>query len=232
MVDMSTDIDRLLYRRLRTMQALAKSVNLLLQVKIHSLDGNEELTSFINYIEQRIPESYRAVPNESPFQAFYIGQNFIILVSEFEGFLVDVMKSIFRKHPKKLGSETFKLSEILELQDLDAVAEVAADRFLNAVMYKKANEYRKALVEVISADDDFLNEKWPRYVECKARRDIGIHNDWIINDTYKRKVQEVGLVVSTIGYFPPSNEYFWEALQLLAELANDIAEHCNRKFSA
>lgn len=227
---MNDIIQQLLEKKNSCYAAIGKSVNLFLYVEKAALGGNEELRASLEYIKKNVPESYKYSEDSDAFHGFYIGQNFIILMAEFESFLVNIMRLILKKYPQKM-TETFKLSEILELHDMDSVIGLACERYLNSIMYKKANDYRHSLVEILSADKEFLANLWPQYVECKARRDIGIHNDWLINETYKRKLNEVGIKKSSSGYFPPSNKYFWDSLRLLSMLTDEIAIHTQKKFA-
>jgi len=228
---MSIDFKSLFEERMSGMQALGKSLNLFLAVEINAKKGNEQLAEMVTYISERVPVRYRTGGDENYFQNFYIGQTFLILVSEFEGFLVDVLRLVVTKHPQKLGSESFKLAEIMAAPNINSLAGLAAERYLNSLTYKRPAEFRRALAELLSADQDFLSANWAKFVEIKARRDLGMHNNWQVNDTYRRKLEEVGLTTTATGYIPPSNEYFWEAGDVLVDLAGDIFEHCQTKFA-
>jgi hypothetical protein len=227
---MPHQIAPLLEEKLNTIQAHAKCINLFLSMELEAQKGNENFKSLISEITTRLPKSHHASSDKRPIQSFLVGQTFISLISEFEGFLVDIMIWVLRKHPQKIGAETFKLSEVLEFGGQSEIIRIAAERHINQLMYKRATEYRKSFVEMLSAEPDFLQNYWPAYVEFKARRDLGVHNGWIINDTYIRKVKEVGINCNLSGPQPPTNDYFWNALETLSEAMGDIADHCVRKF--
>lgn len=217
--------------KLKVMQAHAQSLNIFLEMELAALRGNEELSQSIKYVAERLPTSYAGNAEGDRVQSFLIAQTFVSLISEFEAFLVDVMSVVIRKYPNKLGAETFRLSEILELRDPDEITRVAAERFVNSIMYKRASEYRKALADLLSAEANFLEDKWPDYVERKARRDLGVHNGWRTNDTYRRKLIEVGMNPESAEFVTPTNDYFWDTLTLLSDLADRITQHCGKKFS-
>ena len=161
------DLESRWARRLKTMVALAESVNLYLKVEKAAFKGDASLAQAISNIRNYIPDCHRHSEGTDPFHSFYISQSFIMLISEFEGLLVDVMKAILTKHPKKLGAETFKLSEIIELNEIDNIATVAAERFLNGIMYKRPSDYRREFVKIISANEEFLGDVWPEYIALK-----------------------------------------------------------------
>ena len=45
---------------------------------------------------------------------------------------------------------------------------------------------------MVSIDKKHLIEIWPSFVEMKARRDLGVHNNWVTNGIYLRKLKEIG----------------------------------------
>ncbi len=217
--------------KLDVMQALAKSLNVFLDLHSVAFDGHSELSENLEFIKGRLPPAFKGPGQKLPIYYFLLSQNFVSLISEFETFLVDVMAVVIRRHPLKAGAESFKLSEVLEAGDAKELTRIAAERYANGIMYKRASEYRKCLAELLSAGDSFLKDKWPLYVERKARRDIGVHNGWKINDTYRRKLAEVGMKCPEVEYAIPENEYFWETLGLLSGLMHDICIHCVGKFT-
>lgn len=224
-------VEQLLLARARAMQAHAQTLNIFLQMRISALQGNQELQESIEYIAERLPTCHTGTNNGNRVYSFIVGQTFISLVSEFESFLVDVMCLVAQRYPHKLGSESFRLSEILELQDPEYLVRIAAERFINGIMYKRPSEYRKALADVLSAETDFLSVKWPSYVECKARRDLGVHNGWRINSTYQRKLEEIGYQTPPQEYLVPDGKYFFESVELFVDIGSDIATHCKSKFA-
>lgn len=209
----------------------ANTLNMILEMRLVALQGNTTLQKRIDTIAGGLPPAHSG-DNGGRVYSFIVGQTFVSLVSEFENYLVDVMTTIAEKYPQKLGQEPFKLSEILELKDQELIVRVATERHINSVMYKKANEYRKSLIEFLSAEPNFLSDLWPAYVECKARRDLGVHNGWRTNDVYKRKLLEVGITPSSDLYFTPTSEYFFQSLKLMAEISDRIKNHCAEKFSS
>jgi hypothetical protein len=117
---------------------------------------------------------------------------FAVEISAMELFLQDVMKSVILEHPKKIGGLQFRLSEVLDFKSQDELLTRAAEEFQNRVMYKKPMEYLDEIVALLSIDRKPLEKPWKVFVEAKARRDLGVHNRWICNDTYVRKVRETG----------------------------------------
>jgi hypothetical protein len=124
---------------------------------------------------------------EHHFAALFL----ISVVSRVEYFFVDTITVLVRQYPKKVGSVTFKLSEIITSSREELIL-AAIEAHLTRVTYKRPAEYLEELVQLWSIDSAPLSVWWPEFVENKARRDLGIHNDWIVNRVYKRKIGEVG----------------------------------------
>ena len=56
-----------------------------------------------------------------------------------------------------------------------------------------------------------LQQDWNIFIEAKARRDVGVHNNWICNETYIRKVKESGAKVEYIAgqnILPTEQNYY------------------------
>lgn len=131
-------------------------------------------------------------PYSLDHRMFFCGLLLFSLIAEVEIYFVDIMKSIIRRHPKKVGAIEFKLSDILDSSPEELIT-AASESHLNRLIYKKPSEYLGELMNVLSIDKGKIEQHWPTFVEAKARRDLGTHNNWLINDTYRKKVAEVGL---------------------------------------
>lgn len=131
-------------------------------------------------------------PHSLDYNGYFNGLLLFALVSELEIYLVDVVKALVRQYPKKIGDIQFKLSDLLDSTP-DELITVAAEEYLNRLMYKKPSQYLSDLASLLAIDASPLSQHWPKFIEAKARRDLGIHNGWKINDIYSRKLTEVGL---------------------------------------
>jgi hypothetical protein len=219
-------------QKINVMTAHASTLNVFLRMQALSLTSkNGEVIGAIEEVEKKLPRHFSEADEAGGTYMFLVSQTFVSLIAEFETYLVEVMSTVVGKYPKKLGAQSFRFGEILEVRDLADLTRIATEKFLNEIMYRRPSEYRKAIVEVLSADENFLSDVWPEYVERKARRDIGVHNAWRVNETYRRKVEEVGLQPASSDYAVPSNEYFWDTLKLLDDMMTEITTHCAKKFN-
>lgn len=114
---------------------------------------------------------------------------FLNVISEMEIYFSTLIQIIVREHPKKLGSASFQLTDIIDSESTDVLIERASGEFINKLMYKKPMDYLECICELLSIDMANYLEMWPAFVEAKARRDLGVHNSWICNSTYLRKIK-------------------------------------------
>lgn len=169
-------------------------------------------------------------PHSMDHKMFIYGLFLFSLVAEVEIYFVDVMKSIIRRHPKKVGAVEFKLSDILNSSPEELIT-AASENHLNRLMYKKPSEYLGELANVLSIDKGTIEQHWPAFIEAKARRDLGTHNNWLINDTYRKKVAEVGLE-APLGsgvLMCPDFEYLMEAIKNCDVLVRSIRDSIKTK---
>lgn len=127
------------------------------------------------------------------YETLFASQLTINLASEVENVFTSAVGAALRLHPGKMGSQTFTLSDVLSSTSRDELVERAASTVLNSIMYEKPKAYLKRFAALLSVDAEKLQAHWPAFVEMKARRDLGIHNNWIVNEVYLRKLREAGL---------------------------------------
>jgi len=115
---------------------------------------------------------------------------FVDLISCVELYFAQLVKITISHYPKKVGNISFSLNDVLD-KSKDELVENAADQYVYKLMYKKANQILDELSQLLAINSDLLKPYWPVYIEAKTRRDLGVHNSWICNETYLRKVAEV-----------------------------------------
>lgn len=110
-------------------------------------------------------------PQDATFETFLAGMLLTTVVAEVEGYFVESMKQVLLRHPKKMGSGTFALSDILD-RSSDELLLVAAEERLSKLMYRRPKDYLSDLSDLsdlLSIDPKPLQKHWPYFVEAKAR---------------------------------------------------------------
>lgn len=163
-------------------------------------------------------------------QPYIRSQLFIALTSEIEDFLKSLMQIVIKKYPSKIGRRKIEVSDLVS-KGYDSSINDAIDGYLNELFYKKPHEYKNELKKVLSIEDDEVLLDWEKLVEIKARRDVGIHNGWIKNHIYSRKVSEVGGHVAKEDFLGVGDTYFDESLKIASNIIQRLSDHCLTKFS-
>lgn len=172
------------------------AIIILMSVSVESYKGNKTLQELIDKIEN---DDFTKSLNIS-FESYFSSLLLVNIVSEVEYYISNVVGTVLRLYPEKMSSHTFKLADVLRASTKDELIERAANIVMNNIMYQKPSEYLNDICELLSIDAKKIESDWSIYVEIKARRDLGVHNNWIVNEIYSRKVSEIGLPnVSKVG---------------------------------
>lgn len=151
-----------------------------------------ENTENKDYLEEPYAALSDTLGDEISVEDFASGLLLILLVREVELYFIDILKHLFLKYPMKLGSTQFTLKEAIELSKDEIVIE-AAERYINGLLYKRPEEYLSSICEISSVDYKEIQPFWSVFIEAKARRDLGIHNNWVVNKIYLRKINAAGV---------------------------------------
>jgi hypothetical protein len=155
------------------------------------------------------------------------GNLYFTQISALEIFFQTCLAAVLKSFPNKLGSTQFTLSQFLEVETKDELILRAVDGYLNSLMYKKPKEYLDDMCKQLSISSDHFIDLWPTFIEAKARRDVGIHNNWICNQVYLRKVAEAKLETNAkVGdsLMPEDENYFIHTVRKLGLLAESMLE--------
>jgi len=181
-------------------------------------------------------------PTATRMVNYLTSQLFIALMAELEDYLNQLLKLILLAYPEKLQSKDFDVNSALE----QANAEEILEEKIMKKQYGPLRQFFNFIKTVLGEDNtitQILNERniqdpesrqaeaeklslealFPRYLEMKARRDIGIHNGWTRNKLYDDRVADLNLVTDQSTFLGVSSEYFGQA----NELAVDVVTKCN-----
>ncbi|MES2257414.1 MAG: hypothetical protein V4724_02790 [Pseudomonadota bacterium] len=193
-----------------------------------------ELVNFFKIAADGLPDYYleEQFIDEENYKviAFSCGQFLISIISEVELFLSDIIINTIIKYPKKIGKMNIDVSSIIQLGNYDEIIKHAAEKRVIEIMYKNPAEYKKDFLTTISAPSNLLDEHWEFYTEAKARRDLGIHNNWKINDTYKAKTLNSKFTHSDRIYASPSLKYVFSCRDNCVAMMDKILIHCEGKI--
>ena len=219
--NIAEDVNEHLHRAMRKITISLQAYNFVLHAHVATLDKkNEPLIESLKILEKYLD------PMELKVRDYFRSLLFVDLISELELFFSSLIRLIILKNPKKIGAAQFKLTDVIEASNIDELVTRAADDFLYKLLYKKPSEYLSDMCSVLSIDQSIVAPYWAKYIEAKARRDLGTHNDWKCNQTYLRKLSESGITTNfSLGSsLIPENDYFNEVVISTASMAQVMAE--------
>lgn len=212
-------------------EALAFTSARLFLLTLHVGSLKDEV--FVKVAHEKFMEKLR--PHYRSPSEFFMDRCFISLVAEFELFLQDMVVIVVTINPKKVGQVEFKLADILDSSGNEELVRRGIEATLNKIMYKKPMAYLSEIADLLSIDKTPLEENWVKFVEAKARRDLGVHNGWKCNSIYLKKIEEVGLsseIAEGESAFPRDGDYVESVGRTITELAWQICEAVNAKHSS
>lgn len=165
--------------------ALSRCVVLILQTHVVARE-NDKLGESLASLEAALQKTGLSVSK------YFAGTFLFSKTTQIEQYFVDVVRVVSSNYPKKLGKMEFKFAEILDSTKEELTLRAAED-FINKLTYKKPFEYLDSLADFLSINPKAVNTHWKSFVRLKACRDIGIHNEWLVNETYLRKLFEAGM---------------------------------------
>ncbi|WP_297575915.1 hypothetical protein [uncultured Deefgea sp.] len=200
-----------------------------------SKDSGSKFQPLFSFMAEHIPAHHQNHPTidipEYKVIGFLDGLTLIATISEVEAYFQDVVVDVLRLHPKKMGKSTFELQELLEMGTLQEAIELAIQRHASGLMFKKPNDYKKDLLSIISADGNLLEDAWPGFVEAKARRDLGVHNGWLVNDIYRAKLRDVNLPPPSVEALTVDHSYLYGVRENCIKIMKRLKNHCESTFA-
>lgn len=212
----------------------------ILKVKIKHSDKISSLSAFgwiFEEIEQQkdkgyLQEAYIALNDslmsKTNVDKYISGLILILLVREVEQYFIDILKLIIQKYPEKIGSINIPINDVIKLSKQEIIY-FAAEKYLNEIMYKRPSEYLDEICKLCSIKRQKIEIFWNYFVEAKARRDLGIHNNWIVNNIYICKIKEPSFQIGESA--EPETNYIMEMHDYCTKLIDKFTEEIIEKYS-
>ncbi|MEP8732940.1 hypothetical protein ABKV75_21800 [Enterobacter hormaechei] len=197
------------------------------------VDKNEKMVESFNKLEEIILDQKKEEKADS-------GKNHILthmpslcfssLVSAFENYLIEMLALALKTHPHKIAKESVDLKKVIELSREEIIL-FKANEYINQIMYKTPKDYLKSLSNILSLSEESISPAFNMYIEIKARRDLGVHNNWRKNEIYERKIAEAKISPPTTNTLSPNLEYYKYAFTVCSFLVQKISNQtCEKLF--
>jgi len=107
------------------------------------------------------------------------------IVQNTENAIVELLRLVLLRNPQKIPDTNISFKEVLKLSK-SKIIDDAIDKYIQKILYNKPEDYLKAVYDILSIEC-IENDIIEKYCEMKARRDLGIHNNWKTNKVYLAK---------------------------------------------
>lgn len=178
-------------------------------------------------LTESLNEAYNLSDNEINLEKFYSGLFLYNLVQNTETILIDFLKLILINYPGKISDRTISIEKLLNHSKEEVIEEVIND-YLNKLMYEAPKEYFNKVFYIFSIkpiDDEVIQ----KFIEIKARRDIGIHNNWLTNSVYLKKSENMFFNEENVLAIPDVN-YLVYAYDVMTYFIGYIFDELVNKF--
>ena len=156
-------------------------------------------------------------------------QSLISAVAITENYMSEMLRLVLRAFPEKLKSQDKKvdLDLVLDSADIESLVSKIIECQIHSVFFAGPEKYFKYVETILSIKIPKPSKE--QYAEVKATRDLLVHNEGIINETYVRKAGKLarGKVGDTI---PVDEMYFDPAIRTMKKLSNIIFNRSIKKF--
>lgn len=173
----------------------------------------------IRIVNRKLEDIKNIINNAADKELYQILLTYI--VAQFESFLVDIISLMLIYNKHKLESNCEEENNNQELDSPKLLERTYPDDFITPEIEKQLTSltYKnlKEQIEYIRANLGFEidEEKWNKWIEYKATRDLLIHNSGIINERYIKKAKSHSR--GSIGEEIIVNKIYFENLLILTK---------------
>lgn len=159
--------------------------------------AEDDITNVVAVSDKNIIKRIKSIEkNENILDESKIYQNFLIsIVTLYENFLGDMLKWILTKYPEQLPDDKQLLyQDFLKFSSIDDIKNFYIGSYIRTIMSAKCFEQIKYVDKLLNKKD-FLTNYIPvkELVEISSRRNLYVHNEWIINEQYVKNCKEVNI---------------------------------------
>lgn len=211
------------------------SINALLDIKDEYEGGKRKSIGFIvpgvkgdGIVAKRKRESILQLLDSAIYRDLY-KQSIIHGVAIIEDYLSVSLRTVLRWFPEKIAKlqKSINITSVISYSNVNDLLLYIIDKQINELLYASPKEYFKSLEEILAIhiNDDVKD----RYSEIKATRDLLVHNNGEVNETYARKSGAEARAI--IGQNIPVDEsYFDSCISTFKDLVKEIYEGLMAKY--
>jgi hypothetical protein len=160
----------------------------------------------------------------------------ISFVSEYDAFLGNLIKCLFKIKPEILNAseKNISFSDLLELGSIEAAHEQILEKEVETIMRKSHSEHLKWLEMIIGIPLTKGLDSWPTFIELTERRNLLVHCDGIVSSQYisvcKRNDVKLDAKIQPGIKLETSKSYLSESYKCLYEIGTKLTHVLWRKM--
>jgi hypothetical protein len=166
--------------------------------------------------------------NEVDEMTFFNCSTLYNIVQNTEWAIVELLKIILTEYPCKLPESNISFKSLLKTSKNEIINK-AIEEYIIKILYKRPEEYINIVIQILSLDSINIDVV-TKYSEMKARRDLGMHNNWLTNELYLEKSHKIyydNINVSAI----PDGKYITEIYDISNNLIEELFIKAEKKFA-
>lgn len=168
--------------------------------------------------------------HKAMYPTLTLRMSFVYLMALFDAYLSDTFEAVVRSKPEVLRSKKqLTYEKALEFSSMEDLIKYLAMREINELSYRSIKDqvdyYRDRFGFAISECGVSVDT----LTELRARRNIFVHNNGMVNHLY---LELVPLTAYTLGeIITVSSEYFEDAVRTLGQVASFATTSLTEKFA-
>lgn len=141
-------------------------------------------------IPKELKEEYQKLEIEEKQEEILYSGSLMLLITYFENMIAGVIKKDFIKHPERvsLKEKTVSYKLLTEVGNIDDIRDILIDQEVTNMMYDSLNGWKKFFQKSLKLELRSWEEKFDILQEIIARRNLFVHNNGVINNTYLNKL--------------------------------------------
>lgn len=221
----------------------AKEIDTFLNEKGHLLeedtgDGNENLKKYGIELEHFYDFNRLVnVLSKTKASAAIIPKSFLVaMVSQFDAFIGQLIRTMYYAEPTKLNASKKPLtfSNLVQFDSIEDAREHILEREVESVLRESHSAHFEWLEGKLGIPLRKGLDCWPTFVEITERRNLFVHTDGEISQSYIENCKKYGMQISdeyAVGdRLSVDPDYYQDAYEALYEIATKLAHVMWRKL--
>ena len=156
------------------------------------------------------------------------------LISQFDAYFNNIIKQFITKTGNISTPKSIKYSEIIKINSIDELKEYIIEQEIEAVLRKSHNDQFKWLENKLNMKLRQGLNCWPTFIESTERRNLFVHCDGCVSNSYIKNCKEFGVSINGINVgdkLEVTREYFTLVCNCILEIGIKLAHVIWRKIT-